>query len=279
MALILTEISGSTLSLADGDNPILTYHYGPDLYKPYFHPVYAPNRQIVTADSPEDHRHHRGLCFAWGNVNGINYWAEVNCDEAVRGRIVHREFREKNVSADLARFVVVNDWVAPDGTKPIEAVCHITVHQPHLDMHVIDFCFELQARSTDVIMGTPPAYHGLCYRAAEMEYRRIINSNSRIGELEAQGKPAQWCQLGGVLGEEPVGVAIFDHPSNLRHPTQFFALDETFGFISTSFAYDEPYTLPSCEVLALKYRVLIHLGDLFTFDLWKHYEEYSRSKG
>ncbi|MBI1924085.1 PmoA family protein [Candidatus Poribacteria bacterium] len=282
MALILTEVPGSTLSLADGNNPILTYHYGPELYKPYFHPIHAPNGQIVTDDAPEDHVHHRGLCFTWGNVNGINYWAEINCDEAVRGRIVHREFREKAVNAEMARFVIVNDWVAPDGAKPIEEISTVTVYPPQVedsrdggDHQTIDFGFELHAQSVDVVMGTPPAYHGLCYRAAEMEYRKIINSDSHIGEREAKGKPAQWCELGGVLGDEPVGVAIFDHPSNLRHPTRFYALDENFGFISTSFAYDEPYTIPAGEVLTLKHRVLIHLGDVFTFDLWKCYEEYA----
>jgi hypothetical protein len=79
-----------------------------------------------------------------------------------------------------------------------------------------------------------------------------------------------------VLSNASVGIAIFDHPSNQRHPTRFFALDEAFGFISTSFAYDEPYTIPRGESLTLKYRVLIHLGDLFSFDLWKCYEEYAR---
>lgn len=276
MALILDEVPGCEFSLADGDKPILTYHYGLDLYKPYFHPVYAPNGQIVTDDAPEDHVHHRGLCFAWGDVNGINYWAETNCGESVRGRIVHREFRQKSVNEDSAGFAVVNDWVAPDGTRPIEEICHLTVYRPEIDVQTIDFCFELHAQSADIVMGTPPAYHGLCYRAAKSEYRKITNSDSRLGEREAKGKPAQWCELGMILSNASLGVAIFDHPSNRRHPTTFFALDEAFGFISTSFAYNEPYTIPTGESLTLKYRVLIHLGDLFSFDLWKCYEEYAR---
>ena len=112
--------SESELSIAYGQMPILTYHYSSALYKPYFHPLHAPNGQVVTEDAPEDHVHHRGLCFAWGDVNGVNYWAETNCETAVRGRIQHREFREKSVNADGASLVVVNDWLAPDGTKPIE---------------------------------------------------------------------------------------------------------------------------------------------------------------
>jgi len=71
-----------------------------------------------------------------------------------------------------------------------------------------------------------------------------------------------------------VGTAIFDHPSNPRYPAKFTALDESFGFISPSLTMDEPYTIKADESLHLRYRVLIHLEDLFTFDLWKCYEEY-----
>jgi hypothetical protein len=274
MTLVLNDISESELSIADGETPILTYHYGQTLYKPYFHPVHAPGGQVVTEDAPEDHVHHRGLCFAWGDVNGVNYWAETNCEAAVRGRIQHREFREKTVNADRVSLVVVNDWIAPDGTKPVEETAYITVYQPQPEGQAIDFEFQLRAQSTDVVMGTPPAYHGLCYRAVDLEYRKVINSESRIGESEVKGASAKWCTLNGILADEPVGIAIFDHPSNLRYPTRFFATDGAFGFISASFAYDASYTIPAGETLGLKYRVHLYCGDLFTLDLWACYEEY-----
>ena len=38
------------------------YNYDPKLYKSYFHSIYAPNGQVVTADSPTGEVHHRGLC-------------------------------------------------------------------------------------------------------------------------------------------------------------------------------------------------------------------------
>jgi hypothetical protein len=278
MTLVLNDVSESELSIADGETPILTYHYGQTLYKPYFHPVHAPGGQVVTEDAPEDHVHHRGLCFAWGDVNGVNYWAETNCEAAVRGRIQHREFREKTVNADRVSLVVVNDWIAPDGTKPVEETAYITVYQPQPEGQAIDFEFQLRAQSTDVVMGTPPAYHGLCYRAVDLEYRKVINSESRIGESEVKGASAKWCTLNGILADEAVGIAIFDHPSNLRHPTRFFATDGAFGFISTSFAYDVPYTIPAGDTLRLKYRVYLYRGDLFTVDLWACYEAYTNKE-
>jgi len=276
MALKLDEVSGSELSITDGEAPILTYCYGRDLHKPYFHPIYTPNELIVTDDIPEDYPYHHGLCFGWENVNGINYWEETNCDESARGRIVHREFREKAVNLDIAHFTVINDWVAPDNSKPIEETCHIAIHQPQADQQSIDLQFNLHAQSADVVIGVSSESQGLCYRGAEMEYRKVTNSDSCIGQSEVSGKTAKWCSLNGILSDEAVGVAVFDHPSNLRHPNHFFALDEAFGFISASFTYDEPHVIPAGETLMLKYRVLIYLGDVFTFDLWACYEEYAK---
>ena len=114
MALTLDERFGSELLITDNEAPILTYCHGDELYKPYFHPIYAPNGLIVTDDAPGDCPYHHGLCFAWENVDGINYNRETECDESERGRIVHQKFLDKGADLHSAHFTVVNDWVAPN---------------------------------------------------------------------------------------------------------------------------------------------------------------------
>ena len=85
MTLVLNEVFESELSVTDGDTPIITYRYGSDLYKPYFHPIHAPNGLIVTDDAPEDHVHHRGLCFTWGDF--CNWWVWVLPDSDAYWRL------------------------------------------------------------------------------------------------------------------------------------------------------------------------------------------------
>ena len=276
MALILNELSGSELSIMDDESPILTYHYGRELHKPYIHPIHAPNRSIVTDDAPGDCPYHHGLCFAWEDVDGVNYCRETDCDESERGRIVHQEFLEKSVDLHSAHFTVVNDWVTPDNSKPIEELCQIKVHQPQEDRQLIDLQFDLHAQTQDVSIGVSPESQGLCIRGTEMEYRKVTNSECSIGQSEVSGKAGKWCSLNGVLSDEAIGMAIFDHPSNLRHPTPFLALDDAIGFVSTALAYAEPHTVAAGETLTLKYRVVVYLGDLFTFDLWECYDEYAK---
>jgi len=76
VALSFHEEVGSSLSIFNDSNLILTYNYHSDLCKPYFHPVNAPNAKSVTSDTPEDNINHHGLWFGWGNVNGIDFWKE-----------------------------------------------------------------------------------------------------------------------------------------------------------------------------------------------------------
>ncbi len=252
----------------------LRYNYNPKLYKSYFHPIYAPDGQVVTADSPFDHVHHRGLCVSWGNVNEINFWAEEVFGPEVRGRITHKEFVHREEKEDYVEFTEKCDWLAPGDKKFLEEIRWVKIHAPSPKVRILDISSLFCAVDIDIAMGTPPAYHGLCYRASDMQNRRITNSEGDVGEDAAKGKRARWADLSGILDGKAVGVTIFDNPNNPRFPTTFYTLDKGFGFISTSFSYDEAYTIKAGYSLKLTYRVLVHSGDASSFDIEDEYEKY-----
>lgn len=268
MALSFHEEVGSSLSIFNDSNLILTYNYHRDLNKPYFHPVNAPNAQSVTSNTPEDNANHHGLWFGWSNANGINFWAG---DE---GKIEHNKFQKQEISEHFAKIISTSNWSTADKKTLIEQTSEIIVYEPLADQHIIDLNFSFHPLSEDIFLAASDSSYGLCYRSPYREKQKVINSDSRIGEWEVNKKPATWCDLLGLEGNMTVGTAIFDHPSNPRHPTKFTAIDEDFGFISPALTMDEPYTIKADESLHLRYRVLIHLEDLFTFDLWKCYKEY-----
>ena len=97
----------------------------------------------------------------------------------------------------------------------------------------------------------------------------MVNSNGGVGEKEVWGKKANWVDYYGNVDGEDVGIAIFDNPKNLRHPTTWmsrgyglfavnpFGLREFFN----NPKLDGSYTIPSGGSLTLRYRVLIHHGD------------------
>ena len=54
-------------------------------------------------------------------------------------------------------------------------------------------------------------------------------------------------------------MALFDHPSNPRHPSCWYVLqDPGFGFINPAFLLNEAFSLPARATLRLRYRVLVH---------------------
>ena len=54
---------------------------------------------------------------------------------------------------------------------------------------------------------------------------RMVNSESAVGEKAVWGKRADWVDYYGNVAGEDVGIAIFDNPKNLRHPTYWHVRD------------------------------------------------------
>ena len=96
----------------------------------------------------------------------------------------------------------------------------------------------------------------------------IFNSDG-VRDGEAWGKHAAWVDYYGPVNGRTVGIAVFDHPSNLRHPTTWHARD--YGLLAANpfGAHDfegKPkgtgdYTIPAGKSLTLRYRILLHEGD------------------
>src|SRR5438045_1462408 len=113
----------------------------------------------------------------------------------------------------------------------------------------------------------------------------IVNSEG-VRDDETWGKRAEWCDYYGPVEGQTVGVAIFDHPSNLRHPTWWHVRD--YGlFAANPFGWHDfekkpagagDYTLPSGKTMVLKYRFYIHRGDTEEAKVAQHYKDYAADR-
>ena len=94
---------------------------------------------------------------------------------------------------------------------------------------------------------------------------QAINSEGASGE-SIWGKPARWVDYSGNVEGQEVGMAIFDHPSNLRHPTRWHA--RAYGLVaanpfgasafSGAPAGAGDYVIPAGGSLTLRYRFVFH---------------------
>lgn len=94
------------------------------------------------------------------------------------------------------------------------------------------------------------------------------------GERDADvwGKAARWVGYWGPIDGTVMGVAMLDHPANLRHPTRWHARD--YGLLAANpFGLHDftkapkgsgDHVIPADGSLTLRYLIVLHRGDTET---------------
>ncbi|MDB6058679.1 MAG: hypothetical protein JWO95_2523, partial [Verrucomicrobiales bacterium] len=90
--VVSTACLGQAVKLTQGDKSIrveingkhFTEYFFKDVPRPYCYPLLGPEELPMTRNWPmenppgeeHDHPHHRSLWYGYGNVNGLDFWAE-----------------------------------------------------------------------------------------------------------------------------------------------------------------------------------------------------------
>jgi len=253
-----------------------TYHYGPEWARPFLYPLIGPYGLSMTRrlarpeDKDMDHHHHRSFWVAYGDVNGVDNWSEMEGHGMTR----HREFLGLEEGPVFGRICALGDWVSSEGRKVLEEVRDIRIYALPEDRRLVDMTVELKATEGDVTLGDTKEGGIASLRVRpSMEARnggRIENSYGAIGEREAWGRRASWCDYSGPVEGRWVGMALMDHPEGFRYPTYWHVRD--YGLMTAnpfglSYFYNDPnrrgdYTLRSGESIRFRYRLYIHVGDV-----------------
>ena len=144
------------------------------------------------------------------------------------GTTAHREF-VKIEGGRRAVIVTRNDWLAPDGKRVCEDQRSFTFGTDG-DARWIDFDITIRASDGPVRFGDTKEGSMAIRLAPTMRLAgkvgkgHIVNS---AGDKDGStwGKRAAWCDYYGPVDGGVVGVAIFDHPENPRHPTWWHVRD------------------------------------------------------
>jgi Methane oxygenase PmoA len=279
------ERPGKVDVLIDGQ-PFTTLHYGTDWPKPFFHPVRASSGLVITRGFPleknpgesNDHHWHRGLWFAHGDINGIDFWRETSGDKVKDaklllpvGRIVAKGKPIFTSGKDSGIITAEFDLLTPEqkalGTIWEQYTIRRAGANNLIDVHVV-----IRAdRGTPLKMGDTE--EGLLgFRFAD-EFRQdrgaiLSNSDRLVTAEKIWGKRARWVDYSTTLKGERAGLSIFDHPDNPKHPTYWHA--RGYGLCSANpfgehdfhndKSRDGSVTIPSGGNLVFRYRLVIHPG-------------------
>ena len=259
--------------------------------KPILYPVIGPNEVPMTRRYPieeagtgeaKDHPHHTSLWYTHGEVNGISFW-HVGKNT---GTIVHEKFLKLENNLISTR----NKWVGPKG----EIVCRdertLTFSVEGKD-RAIDISIKLIADTGEVTFGdTKEGSMGIRSNPVlrlrgEVAKGKAIN-NEGIGGKAIWGKRAAWVSYWAPFEGGVTGFSIFDHPTNLRHPTWWHARD--YGLVAAN-----PFGIHNFERkpkgtgdlkilkgsdITFRYRFLFHEGDAKSAKISERYTGWTKEK-
>jgi len=249
--------------------------------RPYCYPVYAPGQLLITRNWPmkdvpgesHDHPHHKGLWFAHGAVNGIDFWSE----QPGAGKTVHQRFTSIKPGKSFGVIKSENQWVSDKGAIVCtdERTLRFGKTSKDGNARFIDFQITIHASHGPITLGdtkegTMAVRIAESMRLAGGEGKGHIVNSRGLHDNETWGKRAEWCDYYGPVDGKVAGIAIFDHPQNPRHPTWWHVRD--YGlFAANPFGQHDfeklkdvsagNLTVTKGSSITFKYRFLFHEGD------------------
>ena len=303
-----SQTSDSVISFKSGDQTMdvlidgelfTTFDYG-TYSKPILYPILGPGQIGMTRNWPmkdgvkgeaHDHPHHKSMWISH-EISGVDFWSEKG--GSVTTTAVEQDgkkFNEKDAIRATSSWVRKNDgktsltdatiyrFGVGENSRWID--CTITYKATQGDFQFDDTKEGLFAIRThpDLRLTAKPK------QGVKEVFGNAINSEGETGK-GIWGKAAKWVLYQGPIDGNPMSVAMYDDPGNLRHPTTWHARD--YGLVTANpfglhhFQGKEKgagvYVVKNGGSLTLRYRVEFIQGLATPADIEKRYETFCNSK-
>ncbi len=255
------------------DNEIFTEYITTGYEKPILYPIIGPNgigmtrnwpMQDGVADEAQDHPHHKSIWFGHMEVNGESFWHSgdtagktVQTDISIEGNTIRSQ----------------NRLVGRDG-KLVATDSREIRFEADGDTRFIDYAVTYHTSESDIVFGdNKDGQMGIRMNPhlrlkGPVATGQAVNSEG-VTSAEIWGKRASWIDFWGTVDGQVVGIAMFDHPTNFRHPTWWHARD--YGLLSANpfgrqdFEGEQvesgDHKIAKGESLTFKHRFVFHRGD------------------
>lgn len=247
--------NSAELELTEGGKTVFVYNHGQGRKCCYLHPVMSPAGVTLTDDGPADHRHHRGLFWAWPilEAGGRRYdpWLLNGIEHRADGAPAHV------IQSGNATLRASHSWIA--GGKPLlHDSIEITVHPARNGARVFDVSLTLQAADQPILLAGAPeqnkGYGGLSIRFAPRSHTAIRSSDGPVPRDEDHGAH-QWAELEGTFSQGRAALRLTAAPSNPGFPNQWCL--RHYGFLGANFPGGTPLRLDPGKPVALRYQVRV----------------------
>lgn len=263
-----------TISVYRAGHPaaVVTHNVRPD-FRPFMHPIAAPDgKGILTELSPDHHKHQTGLFWGLTRVNGRDYFHNPGADHwrRVSATILQQTGQE-------VRWQTVYDLLDEAGQAVLTETQRWTMRERG-GRFVLDLEWRGDAK-TDVTIGQYD-YGGLFLR---MPWRagirgEVVNAARQRNE-RAEGQRAMWIDVGmQVEGRDDLAhIAMFDHPDNTGYP-QAWRVDGQLG-VGSGRARAGDWTLARGKSEVIRHRFVVYTGELNDTEMTNAWAEFSGNTG
>jgi hypothetical protein len=238
----------------------------------YLHPLFTPEGDTLTEESPADHPHHRGIFWSWHQhyINGRRIgdgWITENISKEV---VDLKTNTDKN-TATLNVTVLWKSTNHENGGAYIEEHSSIMVHQLSKGIRMMDFDISLQALVPGVSLGgsdDEKGYGGFCTRIKMPDDLIFTSTNSPVTPETLQITAGPWMDFSGTFGSQGAqyGLAIQCHPGTPNYPAPWI-LRQRSSMQNIIFPGRDPVEIPMDQPVKLKYRLILHEGNADAVDL------------
>lgn len=209
--------SGATVHL-DGKQFATFVHTESPVGRPYISNVYTTDKVKVTRnhpttkDDPDDHPHHQGIFFTWGQLNGVDYWH-------MRGQTIHDSYIKKPTDGKIGYFSTRSYYLAADKKTRVarEDATYTFRNTPY------GILITLQATitgETDAAVFGSKEEGGLAVRMSKDltvdSGAEMTDDQGRSGGKQIWSKTAKWVDYAGKKENRWVGITLFANPASFR---------------------------------------------------------------
>jgi len=219
---------GKTIKISEDGNPVLVYQIeetsldGKWPRAGYVHPLYDLKGEVMTEDFPDDHKHHRGVFWAWHHlsVGDLILGDPWLCKDFVRQCVQSTQHVIQVRGEECIGIELKTLWKSPllkdlnaEMLPIVEERARIIIHPSTARQRLIDFDISLTAMLRDVRIGGSDdvkGYGGFSPRI-KLNSKQVFRFES--GEVEPkkvaiQGGP--WVDI----SDQKRGLTIMTHPEN-----------------------------------------------------------------
>ena len=272
--------------IRQGPKPVLCYNYHtnepgalfaqiqPDNRKyarargDYIHPLYGPQGEELTKDWSVDHPHHRGIYWAWPEVDYRGERGDLHALQRVFARPTGKVLTQDGPA--FGQITAENLWLWEDREPIVREQAVIRAYREDPEGRHIDLEFQFTALKEEVAVARRGTEHygGLNLRLSAVKDQEILFHTDAPDAKPRTAWASVWGRFGG--GVNPLSLAVFQRATNPDYPGDWIKYPELNWFQPTFPAARTRYVLKPGQPLVLQFRLWIHRGGKISA------EEYAR---